>query len=50
MGVDLGVDLGIKALVTLSDGTVVENPKPLKRIMRRLNKAQRPPVAADSIR
>ncbi|MDO5688199.1 MAG: IS607 family element RNA-guided endonuclease TnpB [Pseudoscardovia radai] len=37
----VGVDLGIKALATLSDGTVVPNGKPLGHAMRRLKKAQR---------
>lgn len=37
----VGVDLGIKTLATLSDGTVVGNPKPLRHAMRRLKKAQR---------
>jgi putative transposase len=38
----VGVDLGIKTLATVSDGTTHDNPKPLKirlRKLRRLNKA-----------
>jgi putative transposase len=37
-GAVVGVDLGVKALATLSDGTVIPNPRPLKR---RLNKLKR---------
>lgn len=44
----VGVDLGIKNLLVLSDGTVYENPKPLnknikklKRLQRRLSKKQK---------
>ena len=36
-----GVDLGIKAHATLSDGTVFENPKYLERSERKLKKAQK---------
>lgn len=36
----VGVDLGVKALATLSDGTVVENPRYLKKSERKLKKAQ----------
>ena len=36
----VGVDLGVKNLATLSDGTVVENPRPLKKSERKLKKAQ----------
>ncbi|MBM6980868.1 MAG: transposase [Bifidobacterium thermophilum] len=43
----VGVDLGIKALATLSDGTVVGNPKPLKRAMRRLSKTRKGPGRRD---
>ncbi len=32
----VGIDLGIKTMMTLSDGTTFENPKALKRSMRRL--------------
>ncbi len=32
----VGVDLGLKALATLSTGEVIEAPKPLKRALRRL--------------
>ena len=37
----VGVDLGVKRLATLSDGTVVENPRYLKKSERKLKKAQR---------
>ena len=37
----VGVDLGVKNLATLSDGTVVENPRYLKKSERKLKKAQR---------
>ena len=37
----VGVDLGVKALATLSDGTVVENPRYLRKSERKLKKAQR---------
>lgn len=37
----VGVDLGIKTLATLSDGTVVENPRHLKKSERKLKRAQR---------
>ena len=39
-GGDVGVDLGVKNLATLSDGTVVENPRPLKKSERKLKRAQ----------
>lgn len=32
----VGVDLGVKALATLSDGTVIPNPRPLKRRLKKL--------------
>lgn len=32
----VGIDLGIKALATLSDGTVVENPKALTKSLKKL--------------
>ena len=38
----VGVDLGVKTLATLSDGTVIPNPRPLKRRLKqvkRLHKA-----------
>jgi putative transposase len=41
-GAIVGVDLGIKALATLSDGTVIPNPRPLKRrlkIIKRFHRA-----------
>lgn len=34
----VGVDLGIKTLVTVSDGRVFDNPKPLKARLRKLRK------------
>ena len=36
----VGVDLGIKTLATLSDGTVIENPRHLKKSERKLKRAQ----------
>lgn len=36
----VGVDLGIKTLATISDGTKYENPKPLKTKLRKLKKLQ----------
>ena len=40
-GGDVGIDLGIKTLATLSDGTVIENPRPLKKTERKLKQAQK---------
>jgi putative transposase len=37
----VGVDLGIKALATLSDGTIIPNPRPLKRRLKNLKRFQR---------
>lgn len=37
----VGVDLGIKTLATLSDGTVFENPHHLKKSEQKLKRAQR---------
>lgn len=37
----VGIDLGIKALATLSTGESIENPKPLRKAQRRLRRAQR---------
>ena len=37
----VGVDLGVKTLATLSDGTVIENPRYLRKSERRLKKAQK---------
>ena len=37
----VGVDLGVKTLATLSDGTVIENPRCLAASERRLKKAQK---------
>ena len=36
----VGVDLGVKTLATLSDGTVIENPRPLRKAERKLKRAQ----------
>ena len=36
----VGVDLGIKTLATLSDGTVIENPRHLKKSEHKLKRAQ----------
>ena len=37
----VGVDLGVKTLATLSDGMVIENPRPLRKSERRLKRAQK---------
>lgn len=37
----IGIDLGLKDLATLSNGTVIENPRHLRRSAARLAKAQR---------
>ena len=37
----VGVDLGVKSLATLSDGTVIENPRYLRKSERELKRAQR---------
>jgi putative transposase len=37
----VGVDLGIKTLATLSDGTAIPNPRPLKRHLKKLKRFQR---------
>lgn len=37
----VGVDLGIKTLAVVSDGTVYENPRPLRRRLRKLRRLQR---------
>ena len=36
----VGVDLGVKILATLSDGTVIENPRYLRKAERKLKRAQ----------
>jgi len=36
----VGIDLGLSVFATLSDGTVIDNPKLLRRAERRLRKAQ----------
>ena len=40
-GGSVGVDLGIKTLATLSDGTVIENPRHLKKSEQKLKRAQK---------
>lgn len=37
----VGIDLGIKTIATLSDGTVFENPRHLKKSEQKLKRAQR---------
>jgi putative transposase len=37
----VGVDLGVKTLATLSDGTIIPNPRPLKRRLKKLKRFQR---------
>jgi putative transposase len=37
----VGIDLGIKSLATLSDGTVIENSRHLKRRLKKLKRLQR---------
>jgi putative transposase len=37
----VGVDLGVKSLATLSDGTVIPNPKPLKRRLKTIKRLHR---------
>jgi putative transposase len=37
----VGVDLGVKALATLSDGSAIPNPKPLKRRLKKLKRLHR---------
>jgi putative transposase len=37
----VGIDLGIKNLATLSDGTVIPNPRHLKRRLKKLKRLQR---------
>jgi putative transposase len=40
-GLVVGVDLGVKTLATLSDGTPNPNPKPLKRWLKKLKRLHR---------
>lgn len=40
-GGSVGIDLGVKELATLSDGTIIHNPHALKSNLGRLKKAQR---------
>jgi hypothetical protein len=44
-GPAVGVDLGVSHLATLSDGTVVENPKHYQKSLRRLRKGPARPLA-----
>ena len=37
----VGIDLGVKTLATLSDGTVIKNPRPLRKSEQRLKRAQK---------
>jgi putative transposase len=37
----VGIDLGVKTLATLSDGTVIPNPRHLKRRLKKLKRLQR---------
>ena len=37
----VGIDFGLKSLAVLSNGEVIENPRPLKRSLRKLKKLQR---------
>ena len=37
----VGVDLGVKTLATLSDGTVIANPQPLKRRLKKVKRLHR---------
>jgi putative transposase len=37
----VGVDLGIKSLATFSDGTVIPNPKPLRRRLKKIKRLHR---------
>jgi putative transposase len=41
LGPVLGIDLGVKSLATLSDGTVIANPRHLKRRLKKLKRLQR---------
>ncbi len=40
-GLVVGVDLGVKTLAAFSDGTVIPNPRPLKRYLKKLKHLQR---------
>jgi putative transposase len=40
-GAVVGLDLGVKTLATLSDGTVIPNPRPLKRRLKKLKRLHR---------
>ena len=37
----IGVDLGVKRLATLSDGTTIDGPKPLRKMLKRLRRLNR---------
>jgi len=40
-GDTVGVDLGVKTLATLSDGTKIDSPKPLKKMLQKLRYLQK---------
>ena len=40
-GKSIGIDMGLTALATLSDGSIIENPKRLKQMSKKLARAQR---------
>lgn len=40
-GLPIGIDFGIKRLATLSDGTITENPRPLRIRIRKLQRLSR---------
>lgn len=39
-GKEIGIDVGVKAFATISDGTVIDNPKHLRKSEKKLVKAQ----------
>lgn len=41
VGPVIGVDLGVKTLATFSDGTIIPNPKPFKRRLRKIKRLHR---------
>jgi putative transposase len=41
LGPTIGIDLGIKTLATLSDGTTIANPRPLQRSLQQLKRVSR---------
>ena len=40
-GLETGIDLGLESFATLSDGTMIHNPRCYRRAERRLKTAQR---------